>query len=51
MPNQVYEGQRIDWWFDIMNVHNTIITPDDFFPMQELSIDRSKVSWEGLINH
>jgi hypothetical protein len=32
-------------------VHNTAITPSDFFPMQELSIDRTNVNWEGLINH
>jgi len=42
---------RVDWWFDVMDVHGSSITPDDFYPMQELSIDRSNVFWEGLLNH
>jgi hypothetical protein len=45
----VYAGQRIDFWFDIMNVHSN--TPDDYFPVQELSIGRSNCDWEGLMDH
>lgn len=51
VPNQVYEGMRVDWWFDIMDVHDDAITPDDFFPMQELSIDRFNTHWEGMVDH
>lgn len=45
----MYAGQRIDFWFDIMNVHSN--TPDDYFPVQELSIGRSNCDWEGLMDH
>jgi hypothetical protein len=32
-------------------VHSNSITPDDYFPAQELSIDRSNCNWEGLMDH
>lgn len=49
VPNQVYAGQRIDFWFEIMNVHKN--TPSDHFAAQELSIDRANCDWEGLMDH
>ena len=49
VPNQVYAGERIDFWFDIMNVHSN--TPDDYSPVQELSIGRSNCDWEGLMDY
>ena len=42
---------RVDWWFEIMDVHDSSITPSDFFPMQELSIDRMNTNWEGMVSH
>ena len=51
VPNQVYAGQRVDWWFDVMDVHGSSITPDDFFPAQELSIGRHNTNWENMVNH
>lgn len=49
VPNQVYAGQRIDFWFDILQVHDN--TPSDYFPVQALSIGRSNCDWDGLMDH
>jgi hypothetical protein len=34
-----------------MDVHETSITPADYFPVQELSLDRSNCDWESLMDH
>ena len=52
VPNQVYEGQRVDFWFDIMDVHSEkSITPDNYDPAQKISINRVNVNWEGLVDY
>ena len=32
-------------------MHETSITPDTYFPAQELSLDKDNCNWEGLMDH
>lgn len=51
VPNQVYAGQRIDYYFDVMDVHDSSYTPSDHYPIEELSLDRHNCDWEGLMDY
>jgi len=49
VPNQMYKGQQVDWWINIMDVHSSKTTPDGRMPMEELSIDGNLNNWEETI--
>ena len=50
MLNQVYKGQQVDWWINIMGVHSSSTTPTGRMPMEELSIDGNLNNWEDTID-
>lgn len=49
VPNQIYKDHKIDWWINIMYVHEKEVTPSGRFPFEELSIDGTLNNWEDLI--
>lgn len=51
IPNEIYAGQRVDFAFEINEVHKSAITPDDYFPVEELRIGRKNCDWEGLMDY
>ena len=51
MPNVVYAGQRVDFWFDVRDVHSTDITPADYFPIEDLRIGDKNCDWNGLMDY
>ena len=51
VPSVVYAGQRVDWYFDIMNVHDNDVTPSDYPPAEELKIAGTQADWEGLMDN
>lgn len=50
-PNQVYAGQRIDFIFDIKDVHDDSITPETYFPVEDLRIGRTNCDWDGIMDY
>lgn len=51
VPNVVYEGIRVDFWFDVRDVHSTEITPADYFPIQDMRIGSTNCDWNGLMDY
>ena len=51
VPNVVYAGQRVDFWFDVRDVHSTDITPADYFPIEDLRIGNKNCDWNGLMDY